>query len=149
MWMILFSQSAPLFFLMQHYSSPLPPISHQRHWWSLLLCGVKVVQSLDMLFLSQSKYVHDLLNKFNIHKRKPVRTPLPSGTMLSLIDGEPLSYPTEYRSMAWALQYLTMTRPDISYVVNLISQIIRAPHTTHLSMVRCIFDICRALLIMV
>ena len=41
--------------------------------------------------------------------------------------------------MVGALQYLTMTRPDISYVVNLVSQFVRAPRNTHLSVVHCIF----------
>lgn len=41
--------------------------------------------------------------------------------------------------MVGALQYLTMTRRNISYVVNLVSQFMHAPHTIHLSMVQWIF----------
>lgn len=45
-----------------------------------------------------------------------------SGKKLSLYDGEALSDPTEYRSVVGALQYLTITRPDISFAVNQVSQ---------------------------
>jgi len=41
--------------------------------------------------------------------------------------------------MVGALQYLTMTRPDISYVVHVISQFMHAPCTTHLHAVKRIF----------
>jgi len=101
--------------------------------------GVQVVRTPDMLFLSQHKYLQDLLTKFQIHKFKPARTLLPSRIALSLIDRDLLSDPTEYRSMVGALQYLTMTRPDISYKMNLVSQFMHAARTAHLSMVQHIF----------
>ena len=51
---------------------------------------------------------------------------------MSLLDGELLADPTYYRSMVGALQYLTMTRPDIAYAVNMVSQFMHVPRTTHL-----------------
>ena len=41
--------------------------------------------------------------------------------------------------MVGALQYLTMTRPDIAYVVHVVSQFMHAPCTSHLHAVKCIF----------
>ena len=55
------------------------------------------------------------------------------------MDEDLLFYPTEYRSMVGALQYLTMTRLDIAYAVNLVSQFMHAPCTAHLLAVQCIF----------
>lgn len=67
------------------------------------------------IFLSQHKYVHDLLLKFHLHTVKPVCTLVVSRTVLSLSDGDLIADPTEYRSMVGALQYLTLTRPDIAF----------------------------------
>ena len=49
---------------------------------------------------------------------KPATTPGLLGQTLSHLDGEPLLDATLYRSMVGALQYLTLTRPDISFAVN-------------------------------
>ncbi|CAH9072500.1 unnamed protein product, partial [Cuscuta epithymum] len=94
--------------------------------------GVHAVRLSQGLFLSQKKYVSDLLARFHLHTLKPVRTPLPSRTKLSLTDGDLLADPTEYRSMVGALQYLTMTRPDITFAVHLVSQFMYAPRTSHM-----------------
>ncbi|XP_021849191.1 uncharacterized mitochondrial protein AtMg00810-like [Spinacia oleracea] len=101
--------------------------------------GVQAIRTSKCLFLCQKKYVHDLLLKFHLHTAKPVRTPLPSRTTLSITDGDLLSDPTEYRSMVGALQYLTMTRPDITYAVHLVSQFMHAPRTSHLLVVKRIY----------
>jgi len=52
---------------------------------------------------------------------KPVHTPSLSRTSLILTDGELLADLTKYRSMVDALQYLTMTSPDIAYAVHVVS----------------------------
>ncbi|CAH9136574.1 unnamed protein product, partial [Cuscuta epithymum] len=101
--------------------------------------GVQAVRHSKGLFLSQQKYVSDLLTRFHLHILKPVRTPLPSRTKLSLTDGDLLTEPTEYRSMVGALQYLTMTRPDITFAVHLVSQFMHAPRTSHMLAVKRIF----------
>ncbi|XP_070029625.1 uncharacterized mitochondrial protein AtMg00810-like [Nicotiana sylvestris] len=103
------------------------------------ILGVQAVRSSNGLHLSQQKYISDLLLKFHMHTCKPVRTPITSRTSLCIMDGELLSDPSEYRSMVGALQYLTMTRPDIAYVVNIVSQFMHAPRTTYLHCVKRIF----------
>ncbi|XP_062118420.1 uncharacterized mitochondrial protein AtMg00810-like [Humulus lupulus] len=50
---------------------------------------------------------------------------------LSLYDGELLSDPTSFRSLVGALQYCTMTRPDISFAVNKLCQFLHAPTSVH------------------
>ena len=59
--------------------------------------------------------------------------------MISANDGEPLSNPTEYRRAIGSLQYLTTTRPDISFAVNKLSQFLSQPRTVHFQAVKRIF----------
>jgi len=86
--------------------------------------------------LTQQKYVHDLIRKFHMHIAKPVRNPPLSRISLTLINGELLADPIEYKRMVGALQFLTMTRPDIAYIVHVVFQYMHAPHTTHLHAVK-------------
>ena len=62
---------------------------------------------------------------------KSVSTPLPSGTTISLYSGDPLSDPAEFRSIVGSLQYLLLTRLDIAYAVNKLSQFMHKPTTEH------------------
>jgi hypothetical protein len=73
---------------------------------------------------------------------KPVSTPLSSNSKLSAIDGTPHGQEdaTKYRSIVGALQYLTLTRPDISYYVNKICQYLHSPTTGHMSVIKRIFQ---------
>ncbi|XP_031261138.1 uncharacterized protein LOC116119335 [Pistacia vera] len=54
-------------------------------------------------------------------------TPMAAGTKLSATDSELFKDPSLYRSTIGALQYLTLTRPDISFTVNKLSQYLQAP----------------------
>lgn len=66
-------------------------------------------------------------------KCTPCPTPLSSTEKLSLTTGTPLGFDdsTNFRSVVGALQYLTLTRPDISFSVNKICQYLHAPTTAH------------------
>ncbi|XP_031247784.1 uncharacterized protein LOC116105514 [Pistacia vera] len=57
----------------------------------------------------------------------PCLTPMTVGIKLSSTDSELFQNPSLYRSTVGALQYLTLTRPDISYTVNKLSQFLQAP----------------------
>ena len=74
------------------------------------------------MYLTQTKYTRDLLFRTQFQDAKPLSSPAPLGKKLSLFDGDPLQDPTEYRSVVGALQYLTITRPDISFAVNQVCQ---------------------------
>ena len=63
---------------------------------------------------------------------KPTSTPCTSGSKLSKFLGDPLNDPTEYRTLVGALQYLTLTRPDLSFSVNQLCQFLHCPTTDHL-----------------
>ncbi|KAI3822734.1 hypothetical protein L1987_10331 [Smallanthus sonchifolius] len=78
---------------------------------------LKVTYSVDGLFLNQSKYAREILDRAKMVDAKPAPTPLSADISFSK-EGEPYSDPTQYRSLVGALRYLKITRPDISYAMN-------------------------------
>lgn len=93
--------------------------------------GLQVVRTPSGIFLTQHKYVLNLLRKFQLQIVKPVRTPSATRTTLSLHNGDLLVDPSQHRSMVGVLQYLTITQPDITHSGHAVSQFICSPH--HLS----------------
>lgn len=93
--------------------------------------GIETIRTAQGIHLMQRKYVTDLLAKANMLNAKPVDTPLPSQPKLTLHSGSLLPDPHEYRRLVGSLQYLSLTRPDISYAVNRLSQFMHKPTTEH------------------
>lgn len=95
--------------------------------------GIEVIDTTDGLYLSQRKYCLDLLTEFGLLGCKPSQTPIES--CLTLSNGEtndpPLDNINEYQRLVGKLIYLTLTRPDISYAVHILSQFMHAPHKSH------------------
>ena len=79
--------------------------------------GICVMRTADGFFLSQRKYADELLDRANMMSCKPASTPIDTRSKLSSTDGAPYTDPSLYRSLAGALQYLTLTRPEIQYDV--------------------------------
>ena len=92
--------------------------------------GLESSLTPDGLFLSQLKYARDILTRAQLLDSKHVHTPMVVSQRL-IADGSSFSDPTLYRSLVGALQYLTITRLDIAYVVNSVSQFLHAPTTDH------------------
>jgi hypothetical protein len=88
------------------------------------------------MFLSQRQYALDLLQRAGMADCQSVRTPIDSGSKISATDGDPLENPTLYRSLTGALQYITITRPDLSYAVQQACLFMHAPRTAHLNLVK-------------
>ncbi|KAK1652972.1 hypothetical protein QYE76_070777 [Lolium multiflorum] len=82
--------------------------------------GLEVQQSAGTLLLTQRKYASELLRRAGLLKCAPSSTPMVASEKLSATDGTPLTAEesTKYRSIVGGLQYLTMTRPDLSFAVN-------------------------------
>ncbi|KAM1666313.1 hypothetical protein ACFX1X_045967 [Malus domestica] len=93
--------------------------------------GVEVIPTTTGLFLSQHKYIHDLLAKAKMDGAKDVTTPMATSTLLILSDGSPLTDATTFRQLVGGLQYLSLTRPDISFTVNKLSQFMHRPTESH------------------
>ncbi|GJV47374.1 ribonuclease H-like domain-containing protein [Tanacetum coccineum] len=78
--------------------------------------GISVTRDSSRLFLSQKKYAIELLDRAHMDNCNLSQTPIDTESKLGS-DGDPVFDPTLYRSLAGSLQYLTFTRPDISYAV--------------------------------
>jgi histone deacetylase 1/2 len=100
--------------------------------------GIEVKKIQNRLLLRQEKYAMDILDKVGMRDCKPSPTPLSSSNSLSLVSGELLGPEdsTKYRSIVGALQYLTLTRPDIAFSVNKVCQFLHAPTTVHWTAVK-------------
>lgn len=73
----------------------------------------------------------DLLLQAKMDAYKPIGSPVTIGSMLSRLTEEPFSDVTTCQSIVKALQYLTLTRTDISFAVNQVCQFMQAPTSTH------------------
>uniref|UniRef100_A0A2N9HX01 Reverse transcriptase Ty1/copia-type domain-containing protein n=1 Tax=Fagus sylvatica TaxID=28930 RepID=A0A2N9HX01_FAGSY len=93
--------------------------------------GIEVIRNEHGALLSQKRYILDLLKRNHMIDAKPVSSPMATTTVLSTLEGEPLADPTPYRSAVGALQYLAITRPDIAFVVNKLSQFMHRPTSLH------------------
>jgi Reverse transcriptase (RNA-dependent DNA polymerase) len=93
--------------------------------------GIQVDSQSNGIHLSQPQYLHNLLIRSKMNGAKPCKTPFAKGDPLSKFDGTLMVDPHLYRSIVGALQYATITRPDISYVVNKASQFMHSPTDEH------------------
>lgn len=84
--------------------------------------GLEVTRSQKGIFLSQRKYLLDLLTEFNMLNVKPLHLPLDPNVKLKTDEGAPLCDPSIYRRLVGKFIYLTVTRLDLSFTIQLISQ---------------------------
>jgi hypothetical protein len=99
--------------------------------------GIQVTRRSYGLCLSQEKYVVEVLQKAGMHKCKLVKTPLSMAEKLVIGTGTTLTNEaTKYRSIVGGLQYLTLTRPDISFPVNRVCQFLHTPTDFHMVAVK-------------
>jgi hypothetical protein len=89
-------------------------------------------------FLSQKRYMLDILKRTKMVDAKPICTPMATSVTLSAFDGEAFNDPTLYRSTIGALQYLSITRPDIAFSVNRLSQFMHNPRLSHWQAAKCL-----------
>lgn len=102
----------------------------------------RLVQSLCREFsLSQAQYTEDILERAGMANCKPASTPVDAKLKLSAADGEPATDATFYRSITGALQYLTLTRPDIAYAVNQACLYMHCHRATHWTLVKRILKV--------
>lgn len=87
------------------------------------------------IHLSQTKYIRDILSRTGMLDSKPVATPL-ALEPISAYDGDSPCDATHYRSILGALQYCTLTRPDISHAVNRLCQFMHRPTDVHMLAVK-------------
>jgi hypothetical protein len=93
--------------------------------------GIGVRQSKIGIFISQSKYAHEILKRFNMMNSKATPTPVITRLKLSKEDKGSKVDPTLFKRLVGSLLYLPTTRPDIMYGVNLISRFMETPKESH------------------
>ena len=93
--------------------------------------GIEIAQSSSGVVLSQRKYALDMLEETGMLDCKPVDTPMDPNVKLIPGQGEPLEDPGRYRRLVGKLNYLTITRPNISFPVSVVSQFLQSPCDSH------------------
>nr|GEX49399.1 putative ribonuclease H-like domain-containing protein [Tanacetum cinerariifolium] len=104
-----------------------------------LFLGLQVKKKKDGIFISQDKYVAEILKKFGLTKGKSASTPIDTEKpLLKDPNGEDVDVHT-YRSMISSLMYLTSSRPDIMFTVCACARFQVTPKASHLHAVKRIF----------
>jgi hypothetical protein len=115
-------------FLGQHFEmKDLGPLSY--------FLGLEISSSSDGYYLTQAMYTSDIISRAIITDSKIVDTPIEYNNSLNTHDGKPLLDATFYRQLVGSLVYLTVTRPDISYAVHIVSQFMTALQSPHYAVV--------------
>ncbi|KAJ0727195.1 putative RNA-directed DNA polymerase [Helianthus annuus] len=98
--------------------------------------GIEVIRHGLDLILSQKKYIWDTLQRSGLSDCKPVNSPMSTSQVLMPDDSPLMPDPTKYRQVVGALQYATLTRPDIAFSVNKVCQFMHAPTENHWTAVK-------------
>ncbi|CAA7399927.1 unnamed protein product [Spirodela intermedia] len=94
--------------------------------------GIEVAYSSKGIFISQQKYITDLLAETGKSGCKPANTPIDPNQKLCMADEENSINREMYQRLIGRPLYLTHTRPDISYQVSILSQFTHQPKECHL-----------------
>ena len=98
--------------------------------------GLQIKQSKEGIFINQSKYIKDILKKFEMEHSKTMGTPMSSSIKLDKDENGKVVDITKYRGMIGSLLYLTASRPDIMFSVCLCARFQSNPKESHLSAVK-------------
>ncbi|PKU86178.1 Retrovirus-related Pol polyprotein from transposon TNT 1-94 [Dendrobium catenatum] len=89
--------------------------------------GIQILHTSDGLHLSQSSYARDLLTRAGMTECKPISSPIPTKVLSSSAHLLVPADAEQFRHLVGSLQYLTITRPDISFTVNKLCQHMHQP----------------------
>ncbi|PKI43274.1 hypothetical protein CRG98_036360 [Punica granatum] len=93
--------------------------------------GIEVSRMNSGLFLCQRKYALDILSECGMLDSRPSEFPMEQNHRLSSESSTLLDDPGQYRRLVGRLLYLTITRPDLTYSVQILLQFMQAPHQSH------------------
>lgn len=97
--------------------------------------GIEVVRTNQGIFLSQRKYVLDLLTETGMLSCKPAETPMEINHKLGIFSNQVQTDKGRYQQTVEKLIYLSHTRPDIAYAVSVVSQFMHQPSEEHMDVV--------------
>jgi hypothetical protein len=98
--------------------------------------GFQIKQLQEGTFISQTKYIQDILKKFGMKDGKPIKTPMGTNGHLDLDTGGKSVNQKVYRSMIESLIYLCASRPDIMLYVCMCARFQADPKEVHLRAVK-------------
>eukprot|EP01018_Ginkgo_biloba_P016312 Gb_15410 [translate_table: standard] len=93
--------------------------------------GIEVWQTPGRVFISQAKYIWEVLRRFRMEDCKPACTSMETGTKLSVQDEGVRIDGTLYRQLVGSLIYLTTTRLNIAFAVGILSRFMAEPKQSH------------------
>ncbi|KAH9726802.1 hypothetical protein KPL70_008430 [Citrus sinensis] len=97
--------------------------------------GIEVARSKSGIFLSQRKYVLDLLTETGMLDCKPAETPMEMNHKLGILPNQTPTDKGRYQRLVGRLIYLSHTRTDIAYAVSIVSQFMHSPSEEHMDAV--------------
>jgi hypothetical protein len=98
--------------------------------------GFQIKQLQEGTFISQTKYIQNILKKFGMKNGKPIKTPMGTNGHLDLDTGGKSVDQKVYRSMIGSLLYLCAYRPDIMLFVCMCARFQANPKEVHLRVVK-------------
>ena len=93
--------------------------------------GIEVSYVTEGIILTQQKFTKEILAECGFDISKRTKTPLPANVKLLNDEGEVYSDPSHYRCLIGKLNFLTHTRPDLSFSVQTLSQFLQQPRLPH------------------
>ncbi|PKU80918.1 Retrovirus-related Pol polyprotein from transposon TNT 1-94 [Dendrobium catenatum] len=98
--------------------------------------GISITRTQDSYFLGQKLYAQSILQTAKLEACKPLSNPTCTKLPQVFSSDPVLDDPVMYRRITGSLQYLTLTRPDISFSVNLLSQHMHQPQPNHVFLLK-------------
>jgi hypothetical protein len=103
--------------------------------------GIHICQRNQGIFISQTKYIKEMLKRFGMEDCKPINTPMKTSCKLSKDDDSKSTYQRKYMSMIGSLLYVTTSKPDVMQAVGQVAQFQVAPKESHVLAVKRIFSV--------
>ena len=93
--------------------------------------GIEIARGPEGMFLSQRKYALDIVAEAGMLGCKPVSTPMEQNHKLLSDKGAFYTNPARFRRFVGKLVYLSITRPELSYAIHVLSQVMHKPREAH------------------
>ena len=103
--------------------------------------GLHIFQSNQEFFISQTKYIREMLKRFGIEDCKPVITPMQASCKLSKDDDSKTTDQRQYKSVIDSLLYVIVSRLDVMQAVGQVARFQATPKESHVLVVKRIFQI--------
>ncbi len=97
---------------------------------------IEVIESHKGIWLLQRQYVLNKLSKYGMMGCRPISIPLEQNVKLNVDERDLVEDTTMYRCIVGSLIYMTITRPNLSYAIKVVSQIMQTPQKPHLDAMR-------------